>query len=138
MSDTRIDVHLHFHDLERIVPLLVDRSSALLELFHLVRELKAMSTSLSQQLDAATQTIQTGISQLSTDVSAVAAEVNALLAGVTTGSTITQAQVDKLTAIASSVTALDSTVQGILSAGGAGTTTSAGVTTGSAARDPSE
>ena len=58
-----------------------------------------MSQTLSQQLDAATQAIRD-------DVAAVSAEVSQLLAGVTPGSTITQAQVDALTAIDASLKAI--------------------------------
>ena len=58
-----------------------------------------MSQTLSQQLDAATQAIRD-------DVAAVSAEVTQLLAGVTPGSTITQAQVDALTAIDASLKAI--------------------------------
>jgi hypothetical protein len=58
-----------------------------------------MSQSLSAQLDAATQAIRD-------DVAAVSAEVSKLLAGVTPGSTITQAQVDALTAIDTSLKAI--------------------------------
>lgn len=61
--------------------------------------LLTMSQTLSQQLDAATQAIRD-------DVAAVSAEVTALLAGVTPGSTITQAQVDALTAIDASLKAI--------------------------------
>jgi hypothetical protein len=58
-----------------------------------------MSGSLSAQLDAVTQAIRD-------DVAAVSAEVSQLLAGVTPGSTITQAQVDALTAIDASLKAI--------------------------------
>ena len=58
-----------------------------------------MSQSLSAQLDAATQAIRD-------DVAAVSAEVSKLLAGVTPGSTISQAQVDALTAIDASLKAI--------------------------------
>ena len=58
-----------------------------------------MSGSLSAQLDAVTQAIRD-------DVAAVSAEVSQLLAGVTTGSTVTQAQVDALTAIDQSLKAI--------------------------------
>lgn len=58
-----------------------------------------MSGTLSEQLDAATAAIRD-------DVAAVSAEVTQLLAGVTPGSTITQAQVDALTAIDASLKAI--------------------------------
>jgi hypothetical protein len=58
-----------------------------------------MSGSLSDQLDAVTQAIRD-------DVAAVSAEVSQLLAGVTPGATITQAQVDALTAIDQSLKAI--------------------------------
>ena len=65
----------------------------------LLEELKAMSGTLSEQLDAATAAIQA-------DVAAVAAEVTKLLGELTPGSTITQAQVDALTAIDASLKAI--------------------------------
>ena len=68
-------------------------------ILHNTERLITMSQTLSQQLDAATQAIRD-------DVAAVSAEVTALLAGVTPGSTITQAQVDALTAIDQSLKAI--------------------------------
>lgn len=65
----------------------------------ILERIAAMSMTLSQQLDAATQAIRD-------DVAAVSAEVTALLAGVTPGSTITQAQVDALNAIDASLKAI--------------------------------
>ncbi len=58
-----------------------------------------MSGSLTDQLNAAIAAIQA-------DVAAVAAEVSQLLAGMTTGDQITQAQVDALTAIDTSLKAI--------------------------------
>ena len=71
----------------------------LAELATLNAKVDHMSQSLSAQLDAATQAIRD-------DVAAVSAEVTKLLAGVTPGSTITQAQVDALTAIDTSLKAI--------------------------------
>jgi hypothetical protein len=61
----------------------------------------AMSQSLSQQLDAVTQAIRD-------DVAAVSAEVGRLLGTMQPGSQITQAQVDALTAIDTSLKAIPS------------------------------
>ncbi len=54
---------------------------------------------LSQQLDAATAAIQA-------DVAAVSAEVTKLLGELTPGATITQSQIDALTAIDASLKAI--------------------------------
>jgi hypothetical protein len=92
----RIDVHLHIAGLAEILgPLLGIAGRVLQNTERLIQ----MSQSLSQQIDAATAAIQA-------DVAAVSAEVSALLAGVKPGSTITQAQVDALTAIDTSLKAI--------------------------------
>lgn len=66
---------------------------------HITQEIRTMSGTLSEQLDAATAAIQA-------DVAAVAAEVATLLAGMTPGDAITQAQVDALNAIDASLKAI--------------------------------
>lgn len=73
----------------------------ILKAFHEVKqEIHNMGTSLSAQLDAVTAAIQA-------DVAAVSAEVSQLLAGVQNqGGTITQAQIDALTAIDASLKAI--------------------------------
>lgn len=63
------------------------------------KELLMSGQTLSQQLDAAIAAIQA-------DVAAVSAEVSKLLSEVVPGSTITQAQVDALTAIDTSLKAI--------------------------------
>ena len=62
-------------------------------------EIQNVSTSLSEQLDAITASIKA-------DVAAVSAEVSTLLNGVSAGDTITQAQIDALTAIDASLKAI--------------------------------
>ncbi len=62
-------------------------------------EIRHMSGTLTEQLDAATAAIRA-------DVAAVAAEVATLLAGMNTGDQITQQQVDALTAIDASLKAI--------------------------------
>lgn len=63
------------------------------------REIAQMSQSLSDRLDAATAAIET-------DVAAVSAEVSQLLAGMTPGSTITEAQVARVEAIDAALKAI--------------------------------
>jgi hypothetical protein len=75
----------------------LDRILESLSNLHL--ELHRMSQTLSQQLDAATTAIET-------DVAAVATEVSQLLASMTPGSQVTQAQVDRLTAIDTAMKAI--------------------------------
>ena len=87
----------HHDSLEQRIAAMLD--AALKPILTALQELKHMSQTLSQQLDAATQAIRD-------DVAAVSAEVTALLAEVTPGSTITQAQVDALTAIDASLKAI--------------------------------
>lgn len=92
------EVHIHLHLPPELVALLSDRH-LLHEILRNTERLIQMSGTLSEQLDAATAAIQA-------DVAAVSAEVSKLLAGVTPGSTITQAQVDALTAIDASLKAI--------------------------------
>ena len=96
-------VRKHGEDFERI-------HTALTEL---KQEIQAVSNSLSAQLDAATIAINTKLSQLSTDISGVGTEVSTLLANFTPGDTITQAQVDALTAIGSTIDTIDAAVKAI-------------------------
>jgi len=58
-----------------------------------------MSESLSQKLDDVSAAIEA-------DVAAVSAEVAQLLAGMQPGSTVTQAQIDRLTAIDTALKAI--------------------------------
>jgi hypothetical protein len=62
-------------------------------------ELITMSGTLSDKLDAATTAIET-------DVATVASEVSQLLSSMTPGSQITQAQIDRLTAIDTAMKAI--------------------------------
>jgi hypothetical protein len=66
---------------------------------NLQKEITTMSQTLSQQLDTATAAVET-------DVAAVAAEVSQLLASMTPGTQITQAQIDRVTAIDTAMKAI--------------------------------
>lgn len=92
----RIDIHLH---IDGPINIHTDGAGVLQQILHNTEELIMSGTTLSEQLDAATAAIQA-------DVAAVSAEVTKLLAGVTPGSTITQAQIDALIAIDASLKAI--------------------------------
>lgn len=94
-----IHVHLHFHGLDGLLAIALADRHLLHRILTNTERLTEMGTSLSEQLDAATAAIKA-------DVQAVSAEVTKLLAGLTPGSTITQAQVDALTAIDASLKAI--------------------------------
>jgi archaellum component FlaC len=68
------------------------------DIHHLRRELRIMSQSLSEQLDAALAGIKDDIAEIAADVSAVAQQISTLQSELSPGSTITQAQVDAINA----------------------------------------
>ena len=80
-------------------------------------ELRTMSENLSTQLDAALASVNSALDALSADVSSIASEVTALVAGMTPGSTITQAQIDAANALAARVSALDTQAKSIVAQG---------------------
>jgi hypothetical protein len=92
-----VHIHLHIDGLDGLLAALLDRR------FHQIlsnsERLLEMGTSLSAQLDAATASIKADVANVST-------EVTSLLAGLTPGSTITQAQVDALTGIDTALKAI--------------------------------
>jgi len=63
------------------------------------QDIQTMSGTLSDKLDAATAAVET-------DVATVSAEVSQLLASMTPGSQITQAQIDRITAIDTAMKAI--------------------------------
>lgn len=98
MSD-EVNVHLHFHGLDGLLAIALADRQFLRQILTNTERLLQMSGTLSEQLDAATAAIKA-------DVQAVSDEVTKLLAGLTPGTTITQAQVDALTAIDASLKAI--------------------------------
>ena len=96
-------VRKHGEDFERI-------HTALTEL---KQEIQNVSTTLSSQLDAVTASLNASLTQLSVDISSVAAEVSTLVGELTPGSTLTQAQIDALTAINTGIDTLDASVKAI-------------------------
>jgi hypothetical protein len=89
----RVDVHVKIDGLAELGALFLKGFNKL------EQEIQTMSQTLSQQIDAATAAIVA-------DVSAVSAEVGRLLASLSPGSQVTQAQVDALTAIDTSLKAI--------------------------------
>jgi hypothetical protein len=73
-------------------------------------EIRTMSTTISGEIDAATASLQADLATLTTDVTHLETELAAALAGVTPGSTVTQAQVDALTAVHTSFAALAASI----------------------------
>jgi hypothetical protein len=73
-------------------------------------EIRTMSTTISGEIDAATASLQADLATLTTGVTHLEAELAAAIAGVTPGSTITQAQVDALTAVHTSFAALAASI----------------------------
>jgi hypothetical protein len=63
-------------------------------------------TTISGQLDADTTELQGDLATLTTDIASLQAQLSAALATVTPGSTITEAQVDALTAVHTGFAAL--------------------------------
>lgn len=63
-----------------------------------LKELKRMSGSISDQIDASTAAISSDLDALTAAVTSVSAEIAALQAGMPAGSTVTQAQADALKA----------------------------------------
>ena len=88
-----VDVDVRLVDTQRILDAIAALQTSVLQ------EIKTMSGTLSEQLDAVTAAIVA-------DVAAVSAEVTKLLGEIVPGATITQAQVDALTAIDTSLKAI--------------------------------
>ena len=113
-------VREHGEHFERIYTVLIE----------LKQEIQKVSNTLSSQLDAVTASLNASLTQLSTDISNVATEVSTLVAELTPGSTVTQAQIDALTAINTSIGTIDASVKAIPSLPSA---PSANTTTGASA-----
>ena len=102
-----LHVYHHFPDSHDPIPIperlllqiLSGNAAIAASLSQLSKDIKTMSGTLSEQLDAATSAIET-------DVAAVASEVTQLLASMTPGSQVTQAQIDRLTAIDTAMKAI--------------------------------
>ena len=110
-------------------------------------ELRTMSTTISGELDADTTLLQGDLATLTTGITSLETQLATALAGVTPGSTVTQAQVDGLTAVHTSFAALAASIPQPAPAatisggtdtttvsGGASTSSGTGTTTG--AGDP--
>jgi phage-related protein len=83
-----------------LTQLLNQRFAAVTQLLtNLQKQVQTMSTTLSGQLDQITQTLAQDMSGLASDLTTIAGEL-------TPGSTITQAQVDALNAVATSANTL--------------------------------
>lgn len=107
-------VTLDLAGLEPIVTAILAQRPVLQQIVNLLQELKIMSQTVSQQLDAGLAAIGTALDELSTDLTAIAAEVTTLVAGITPGSTTTQAQADSANALAARVTALDTAAKAVV------------------------
>jgi len=73
-------------------------------------EILTMSTTLSGQLDADTAALQSDLANLTSGITSLEQQLAAAVAGLSPGSTITQAQVDGLGAIHSSFAALAASI----------------------------
>jgi len=81
-------------------------ASILAAISKISKDIEHMSESLSQQIDAATAELQADLAALTTGVASLESQLAEALGGVTAGSTVTQAQVDALTAVHTSLAAL--------------------------------
>lgn len=71
----------------------------------ILQEIRTMSETISQQVDASTAAIQSDIAALATAVGVVKAEIAALQVTVVPGSVVTQGQADALASLHASLSA---------------------------------
>ena len=104
----RLDVYHHFPD---GAP---DPVHALLrQILHELKELKTMSATLADQLTQFQTETAASLDAISTDVTDISADVDSLLAGMTPGTTITQAMVDAQGSIRDRVAALKTALDAV-------------------------
>lgn len=111
----RTDVHLHLHGVEAMFAPFIH----LLErIFHKLERIETMSGTLAEQLAAAQAATTAALDAVATDVTEISADVDRLLAGMTTGTTITQQMVDDANSIATRVAGIKTSLDDVNAKGG--------------------
>lgn len=82
-------------------------------IYALAKEIRTMSETISQQIDASTAAITADIAALATAIGMVKDEIAALHAALIPGATVTQDQADKLAAVHTMMTAQVAALQAL-------------------------
>lgn len=107
--DTHIHHHIHVEGLEAIVTALADHHVR--HIVTLLQEIKSMSQSAQDTLDANNAAMTAALDAIQADVTAIASELQAATPPV--GSVVSQATVDANTAIVSRLQAVKSALDGL-------------------------